>query len=238
MQGRLWFGACGLLALAAPVASADRMRGFEDLAARSEQLDLTGLSGWQKGSFRLGDAGIEGRYRIVSQQAGAFGGSMHFGGSSFSLAGPALAGSYTGQCNVEKVSIADWARIGRLELTASITVSPVSYRCRFERDGQAIGLLDLVEVPARGISIKEERAGTAMLGGRQLDVRSVHNIGRSSLPAAMPIGYMIEEKGAPVAAIDLNGSRKRLLLPNDADLREATMLANIALALFWDPADD
>lgn len=228
----------GMLLMAAPPAVAgERMRGFEEVAARSERLDLTGISGWYKGKFRLGDAGAGGRYEILSKEGRGDGETARFGGSSFTLSGPGIDGEYAGRCGFEVVNAEDRLRSGKLRLTFSTTVVPLSYRCAFEHNRQPIGTLDLSAVASTGISVKEERAGTASFGHRILDISSVHYFERGRLPGASPLGYVLAENGRTIGAADLNGGRKRLALPQDAGLREAALLSSVALALFQDPGD-
>lgn len=229
--------ATGILAMAAPAFSGERMRGFEEVAARSERVDVTGLSGWYKGKFKLGEAGAGGTYRIVSQRDRGYGETARFGETRFTLSGPGIDREYSGQCGFEMITAEDRLRTGRWKLTISETLVPLTYRCSFARDGVEIGMLDLAEVASPGLSVKQQRAGAVIVGNRQLTLRSVHHFERGKLPGAAPLGYIVEEDGRGVAAADLNGGRKRLALPRDPQSREAALLAGMALALFWDPGD-
>lgn len=230
-------GVAALVAIATPTVAGERMRGFEEVAAQSERVDVTGLSGWHKGKFKLGDAGAGGSYRIVSQRDRHDGEVARFGESSFTLSGPGIDGAYSGRCGFETVSAQDRLRSGGWKLTLSQTLVPLTYRCSFARDGVAIGSLDLAEVASPAMSVKQQRAGIVQFGERQLTLRSVHYFERGKLPGASPLGYLIEEDDRAVAAADLNGARKRLALPRDPELRRAALLAGMALALFWDPGD-
>lgn len=237
MRTGKWIAATALLLTATAASAGERMRGFDQLASRSERIDLTGLSGWHKGQFRLGESGPGGKYSILSQRDRGDGESARYGGSSFTLAGPGIDGSYAGRCSFEQVNAEDRFRAGRLKLTLTERLVPLRYRCTFERNGETIGALDLYEVAPQGAPIQQARAGVASFGDRQLDLRSEHYFERGRLPGASPLGYRIEDRGAEIAAVDLNGGRKRLALPADPELREATLLSSIALALFWDPGD-
>lgn len=65
----------------------------------------------------------------------------------------------------------------------------------------------------------------------------MHQVEGSALPLAAPIGYLIERGAQPVAAVELNGTVPQLRLPDPSqpDVRRATLLAALALALLWDP---
>lgn len=237
-MGLARFAIAGMLLVTATAAVAgDRMRGFDTIAARSERIDITGLSGWHKGRFSLGDTGAGGRYDIRSMRDRSFWESSRYGESSFTLSGPGIDGEYSGRCHFEMVNAQDRFRDRNWKLTISTSVVPLTYRCVFQHDGKDIGMLDLAEIASPGISVKQERAGIVALGDHVLGLHSVHHFEKASLPGASPLGYLIENDGQPIAAIDLNGARKRLALPGDLQLREASLLAGMALALFWDPGD-
>ncbi|TFI56319.1 hypothetical protein E2493_20780 [Sphingomonas parva] len=224
-------------AAAGPALCAERMRGFEEIAGAGERVDVTGLSGWHKGRFRIGETGAEGRYRILSSSDHAGGEVAHFGGSRFDLSGPGVAGALSGRCGFDALSRRTRGRIGEVRVTTSTRLVPLAYRCEFARDGEVIGELVLDEVARPGLSVRQERAGHVRIGDARLAFASVHHLDGTMLPTSTPVGYRFEAEGRAVGAVDLNGSRKRLALPDDPALREATLLGSLALALFWDPGD-
>lgn len=116
-----------------------------------------------------------------------------------------------------------------------VTAKPLTLWCEFTPTGAHLNLDE--HRPGLGAH-KVERRGQLTLGGRTLTVHSVHRPAGSLFELAQPMGYVIEEGGRPVAAVEINGPSPRLFLPvGDTPLRQASLHALLALALIWDVAN-
>ena len=121
------------------------------------------------------------------------------------------------------------------------TPGPMSYRCEFTADGRAIpARFELQEVRSGigGALSREERRGEIALGGEIVQIRSVHRLEGSPIEMASPIGYVFEQDGRPVGAVELNGSPV-IYLADAADegLARTIVVGAMALAVFRDPAN-
>lgn len=111
------------------------------------------------------------------------------------------------------------------------------YSCAFSVDGRPAGGMTLDAAFSRKISVETARAGRVRFNGVELAIRSVHRFEESRWPMSDPLGYVLEQDGRVVAALDATGGRKRLALTRDPDARDAALVAGVALALFWAPGD-
>jgi hypothetical protein len=115
-----------------------------------------------------------------------------------------------------------------------VTARPFSYACEWPGIPEMRMELRARSSPGVGRAVREGRLG---LGGRVLEVRSLHEAEGSALPLVAPIGYLFLEAGRPVGAVELNGEVPRLWRPGPGDpLHAPVTLAALALALLWDPA--
>lgn len=218
------------LGLLTACAAAEMQLPASLAANDSERIVFENMSGWETGRFHAGD--YSGSYRRTLDRAslGIF--QATEGRASFSVAGPGISSSIDGHCLVRENALA----LDNLE----IKPGKMAYRCDFEVEGNAI--------PAR-FEVQESRAtlaenlnrnarvGEIGLAGQVVRFRSVHRIVGGKLPTADPMGYVFEQDGEPIGALQLNG-KPVLTLPagTDIDRRRAMMVASVALATFWDPA--
>ena len=71
-----------------------------------------------------------------------------------------------------------------------------------------------------------------------VEIRSVHHLAGTSLPVSTPIGYVFEQRGHAVGAIELNGRPALVIDPGASpELQRTLTLAALALGVFWDPAN-
>jgi hypothetical protein len=113
----------------------------------------------------------------------------------------------------------------------------MAYRCEFRAGDRPLAAsLELQEVTSKAVN-RYERRGRAALAGETVDIRSVHHIAGTSMPTSTPIGYVFEQNGRPVGAVELNGSPALIVEPGASpELRRTLTLAALALGVFWDPA--
>lgn len=113
---------------------------------------------------------------------------------------------------------------------------PFAFECTL--GGATPATLSVQEARTGARTLKAERRGELRFEGRSVALRSVHEVQGGALPLAAPIGYVFEEGGRPVAALEINGVTPALLLPVAADamLRQRVLQSSLALALLWDPA--
>jgi hypothetical protein len=227
---RIRFTSTALLACAALSGCAPaRIALPSDVTANMEKLELTGMGGWQDGHFRLGAS--EGRFSRRATTTAILNTFVRNAGSgSFEISGPELGGSAGGRCGFEEH-----------EIDAGVAVLPngrLTYRCAFYRDGRPIpGGMFLTEVPhGSGLLAGITRAGDVQVGGVKLDIRPIHRLAGTSVPAGTPLGYSFDVAGRQVGAVDLNGLNKTIYAPRQpGPERDAVLMAALALSVFWDP---
>ena len=68
-----------------------------------------------------------------------------------------------------------------------------------------------------------ERRGRIELDGEAVDIRSVHHLAGTKLPTSTPIGYVFEQRGRPVGAVELNGRPALVVEPGASPQLERTL---------------
>jgi len=224
--------ACVLLAGCDTIKPA-QMKLPDGLAAGTEDARITGMGGGTRGSYQL--AGISGanvgNFTRAASRLSLFDDLAVFnrGGASFSIYGADFAQAVNARCTLRQTTM-------QIRVLA-FTPKKLAYECDF--DGAA-ARFSLQESATLGVSPsgRAERHGRIEFNRTTLTLRSVHELVGTSLPLQAPIGYVIEQAGQPVAAVELNGTEPQLRLPPRAagELRQAALLAAMAVALLWDPA--
>lgn len=222
--------ATSLLACAALAGCSEaRIAVPSDVTGSTQQLQITGMGGWQDGRFRLGAS--EGRFSRRASRTEIFKTfARNSGRGSFDVAGPELGGSANGHCAFDE-----------REVNLGVAVVPngrLTYRCQFQRDGRQVdGGLFLAEVPnGSGLLAGRSRAGEVRLGAMVVGIRAIHHAEGGGLPAGTPLGYAFDLNGRQIGAIDLNGGTKTIYAPTrPGPERDAVLMASLALSVFWDP---
>ncbi|WFL76136.1 hypothetical protein P7228_08985 [Altererythrobacter arenosus] len=209
-----------------------RMRLPVELSAASARMVYSGIGGSTRGKFAVG--AYHGSYERSEQRLAIFDAFVrNYGHSEFEIAGPEISSTIETRCQMRE-KVLDFG-------IAEFTTRPMAYRCEFTAEGRAIpSRFELQEV-SRGIGgalSREERMGEIALGGETVQIRSVHKLDGSPIEMASPIGYVFEQHGEPVGAVELNGAPV-LYLGNTADpgLVRTLTVAATTLAVFWDPAN-
>jgi hypothetical protein len=219
------------LALALTVAGCApaQMRLPQSLAAASEQIPFEHMNGWSRGHL------VAGEYRADYERGLARAGlgviKLTDGYTRFALGGPGISSTIEGRCGVRQASL--------VLKSVEITPAPMAFGCDLTAEGRPI--------PAR-FELQESRAsmadnlnryarrGEIALAGQVIQIRSVHHLQGTALPVAAPIGYVFEQDGQAIGALELNGKPVLRLPPaTHLDRRRAMMVASVALATFWDP---
>ncbi|MEH3039507.1 MAG: hypothetical protein PGN21_05520 [Sphingomonas paucimobilis] len=220
------------------------MDGFDAIAPEGERIDLTGIPGWQDGSFRLGSA--EGHVRRRAQGATREWGDdpwgevtqavvARTGTLTFDLSGAEVDGRIEGRCRYGRVEVQQ--RTGALSI--SEPSRPLRLACAYRFDGRDAGGMDLSGVLPLGPTLAEPRLGTVDFDRTELTITSRHDTPGVRHPLEHPIGYVVANaSGQVIGAIETNGiGRRRLILPRATGERRASVAALVTLALFWDPGD-
>ncbi|MGQ7828867.1 hypothetical protein [Altererythrobacter sp. Z27] len=208
-----------------------QMRLPADLADNT-RVEFQGVSGWTHGRFTVGE--YSGGYQRSEERLAFFDTWIkNSGHTEFVVEGPAISTTIEARCRVQE-KILD---LGSLEFKTK----PMSYSCEFTANGRPFPARFELQEVREGLSgalSKEARRGEILLGGEAVQIRSVHRIEGSPFAMASPIGYVFEQDGRPVGAVELNG-RPVLILPRGTDqgLARTLTIAALALGLFWDPAD-
>ncbi|GGD94937.1 hypothetical protein GCM10011515_13420 [Tsuneonella deserti] len=162
----------------------------------------------------------------------SFGGAIaRRGHSDFTIAGPQISSTIEARCAMREHAL----DLG----LAEVTMQPMAYRCDFTAEGRPIpARFELQEVVGGGSAItRYERRGEIALGGEMVRFRSVDHIAGTSMPSLTPVGYVFEQNGREIGALELTG-RPALMLsaPVDPGVARTVTIAAVSLATFWDPA--
>lgn len=217
----------GLLpALAASMALA----GCADLHMRApdapvdaiDQVEMTGIDLRDAGSFNV--AGNRGNFVRGDARFRSGAAIVHEGDVAFALAGRDVEGRVDADCGHSAIDIGSDS--------LSIRSSPVTFRCQFLRNGAPIDArLEINEKRALG----DRREGVIFYRGHRIALRSVHDSPQLRVRSGTPLGYMFLMEEREIGGVDINDSSQRVYLPRDPALREAALVAAIALTLFQDP---
>ncbi len=198
-------------------------------SAAGERVTFEQMSGWNEGHFIAGEYSGEYRRTLDRAQLGIV--KLTEGRGDFFVAGPGISSTIEGSCGVREGALS----FDDLE----IKPGKMAYRCDFSADGQPIPARFEVRESRKGLAEnlnRYARVGEIGLAGQVIRFRSVHHFATPTLPTSDPLGYVFEQDGKPVGALQLNG-KPVLTLPagTDIDRRRAIMVASVALATFWDP---
>jgi hypothetical protein len=217
---------CAAIAACAPA----QMRLPTTIAESSVRTEIVGIGGRDRGQFTAGayhgsfDRSLE-RWSFLEAIA-------REGHSDFTLAGPGLGSPIEGRCGMREHAVG-------LGSGVEVTVRPMAYRCDlFTNADTAPARFELREVVGGGSAItRYERRGQIDLGAETVRFRSIHHLAGTPMPSLTPIGYVFEQNGRDIGAIELTG-RPALMIPaaTDPDVVRTVTVAAIALATFWDPA--
>ena len=208
------------------------MRLPPSLADQSARLPVEGIGGWRRGQFRTGD--YTGSYERSEERLAFFDAFIRNSGhSEFVIEGPAISSTIEAHCRMRE-RVLDFAIV-------EFTPQRMSYRCEFTADGRAFPArfeLQEVRTGLGGALSRRERRGEIALGGETVQIRSVHKLSGSPFEMANPIGYVFEQHGRPVGAVEVNG-RPVIFIGDltDEGLSRTITIAAITLAIFWDPAN-
>ncbi len=208
------------------------MRLPAGIAQNTIMAPISGIGGARHGRFTAG--AYCGRFARSAQRVAIFDALVkNYGTSEFSIEGPEISDIIDARCRMGERLI----DLGVLEFKPK----SMAYRCEFLAGGQAFpARFELQEVHRRiGEALsRNERRGEIALGGETVQMRSVHKLEGTPIATANPIGYIFEQSGRPVGAVELNG-RPRLFIPQGTDpgLARTLTIAAVTLSLFWDPAN-
>lgn len=211
-----------------------KMAMAPQLMATTEQISVSGIGGGTRGSYRAGES--SGQFTRSESRLVVFDMvDTRYGGATFTLSEPSIEGQIEARCTVRERSI-------NLGENVSFTPQRMAYGCDFTINGRPFPARFEIQEARSGLAgalMKRERRGEIALDREILQIRSVHNLEGSPLQTATPIGYVFEQNGRQVGAVELNGTPRMFLPPNGADpsLRRAVVAGSMALALLWDPAD-
>ncbi|MFO6445893.1 hypothetical protein ACLBKU_01990 [Erythrobacter sp. NE805] len=220
-------------ALLAAACAPAQMRLSPGLAAGGEVLAVEGIGGgnagrfyvgpWQ-GSFRRSEERLAVAETFVTRRAGA----------GFIIEGPGISETIEADCRLREREIA-------LDDDVSFTPERMAYRCAFTAEGRAFPARFELQEARTGVADalnRRQRRGEIALGGEVVQMRSVHRLKGSPFEMASPIGYVFEQNGREVAAVELNGKARLILAdPANESLSRTVTIAALALALLRDPAD-
>lgn len=233
MRTALLFAAGSILALSGCAAiQPARMALPHNLTSSAVTVPITGMGGGRSGAFRAGD--YAGRFTRSDERLAVFDPlfERRDGRMDFELTGPDIVGSLRVACRAQERTVT----LGVVSLEAQ----PMSFGCDISSGGSGPARLD-VGAHREGVGgrlMRQERRGEIALDGVVLQIRSVHDVEGSGVQMATPIGYVFEQNGAPVGAVEINGNPVVSYNPAEgARTRQAIFVASVALGLFWDPGE-
>ncbi|MXO61204.1 hypothetical protein GRI89_16795 [Altererythrobacter salegens] len=199
--------------------------------AGGERISFENMSVWNKGRFLAGS--YSGGYERTLDRLSLFDlFKQDSGRASFTIAGPGISSTIEGHCRVRERALT----LDSLEFKPG----KMAYRCDLEAEGQPIPARFEVQESRKGLAenlTRNARRGEIALAGDIVSFRSVHDVAGTVLPVENPIGYVFEQDGKAIGALQLNG-KPILTMPSGTEIgqRRAMMVASVALATFWDPA--
>jgi hypothetical protein len=226
---RLVILAAALLAAACAPA---QMRLPAGLAASGQVLGIEGIGGGNTGRFYVGP--WQGSFRRSEERlavADAF--VTNRAGAGFIIEGPGISETIEAACRMREKVI----DLGAL----AVSPQPMAYACEFSAEGRAFPARFELQEARTGLAdalSRRQRIGEIALGGEVVQIRSVHKLAGSPFEMASPIGYVFEQKGREVGAVELNGKARLILAePANEGLSRTLTIAAMALALLRDPAN-
>lgn len=194
---------------------------------------IEGIGGGERGEFRVGP--YSGSFRRSETRLAFFDPLIERrnGSTRFSVSGGEFEGAIEASCSMRERA---------LTLSViSVPTRPMAYWCEFTHQGRPIpARFELQEVQeGLGSALNQRRrAGEIAFDHEVLRIRSTHALQGSPIQMASPIGYVFEQNGAVIAAVEVNGAPV-LMLADGANpaQRRAALMGALALGLFWDPAN-
>jgi hypothetical protein len=225
-----------LLALLASACSgipAAEMRLPPSLAEAPRQtLPIEGIGGGNRGRFYVGR--WQGSFTRSEERLAIFDALVtNRGHADFVIEGPGISWTIEADCRMRE-------RVIEVDVV-SFTPAPMAYACRFTAAGEAFPARFELQEVRTGIAddlSRRQRMGEIALGGEVVQIRSVHKLEGSPFELASPIGYVFEQQGRSVGAVELNGQPRLILAdPANEGLSRTLTIAALALALLRDPAN-
>jgi hypothetical protein len=211
-------------------ACAPAQMRLPDTFAASSRTEFTGFTGWNHGRFTAGP--YTGDYERSADRL-AFVDTFRTSSAraEFTIAGPQVDSTIEARCRMREHSI----DAGVVE----VVTRPMIYGCDFTAEGRPFPARFELQEAHGDVLRPYERRGEIALGGETVQIRSVHRIEGTSLATLAPIGYLFEQQGRPVGAVELNG-KPVLILPAGTEpaLVRTLTVAALALGVLHDPAND
>lgn len=202
------------------------------LAQQGAPLAIEGVGGGNTGRFYVGP--WQGSFTRTQERLAFFDSVItNRGHTGFVIEGPGISWTLEAECRMHE-------RVLEFGVVA-FTPKPVSYACDFTAEGRGIParfeLQEVQEGLADALS-RRQRRGEIALGGEVVQIASVHKLKGSPFELASPIGYVFEQGGKPVGAVEINGAPRLFIAdPANRNLGRTLTVAAMALALFRDPAN-
>lgn len=231
MRHLITLSAC-LMATACAAFPPAQMRLPPALAGQSAPIPVEGIGGGRQGRFYAAE--WQGTFERSQERLTFFDAFVNRRGhSQFLIEGPGISWTIEAKCRMRE-------RMLDFEI-AEFTPQPMSYRCDFTAADEVIpARFELQEVRSglAGALSRRERRGEIALGGETVQIRSVHKLDGTPIEMATPIGYVFEQNGHPVGAVEINGTPRLFIADRtDEGLSRTIAVGAIALAIFWDPAN-
>ncbi len=219
-------------ALLATACAPAQMRLPAGLASVGQTLPVEGIGGGNKGRFYVGD--WQGSFTRSEERLALFDAFItNSARAGFVIEGPGISDTIEADCRMRE-------RVVAISVV-SFTPQRMAYSCQFTAGGRAFPARFELQEARTGLAddlSRRQRMGEIALGGEVVQIRSVHKIEGTPLEMASPIGYVFEQNGKPVGAVELNGKARLMIAdPANEGLSRTITVAGMALALFRDPAN-
>ncbi len=219
-------------ALLAAACTPAQMRLPDGLAAAGQVLPVEGIGGGNRGRFYIG--AWQGSFTRSEERLALFDALVtNRAGADFIIEGPGISETIEATCRmrerVVELGVVSFTP-GRMAYACQFTAEGRSFPARFELQEARTGLADALS--------RRQRLGEIALGGEVVQIRSVHRVAGSPFELASPIGYIFEQQGREVGAVELNGKARLILAdPANEGLARTLTIAGLTLALLRDPAN-
>lgn len=219
-------------ALLATACAPAQMRLPPALATEGQTLPVEGIGGGNTGRFYVG--AWQGSFTRSEERLALFDAFItNSARAGFIIEGPGISDTIEAECRMRE-------RVVEISVV-SFTPHRMAYACQFTASGHAFPARFELQEARTGLAddlSRRQRMGEIALGGEVVQIRSVHTIEGTPIAMASPIGYVFEQDGKPVGAVELNGKARLMIAdPSNEGLSRTITVAGMALALFRDPAN-
>ena len=207
-----------------------------DLEEAAVRLPVSGYGGANRGTYSVDE--YRGEFERVETRLAIFDPlfASHRGGAQFTMNGPGIDGTISADCSFKQ----NVATAG----IVTFDLKKFAFVCDISGAGADLsGRLVLGEPRPKGFKerllARATRRGVAEVGGRTIEIESVHDYAGSKFQSQAPVGYVLKADSQVLGALELTDVNPTVFVTGSSSAKDrlATLVAAIAVSLLRDPAD-